>query len=467
MTPDAILPIIPEFITVHLGTPDSSAQNVTVRFADYIKNVASSEIYPTWPENAIRANIYAQISFALNRIYTEYYRSRGYSFDITNSTARDQSFVNGRDIFSNISQIVDEIFDSYVRRQGFVEPYFTQYCDGVEVTCPGLLQWGTVSLAEQGLTPYEILQYYYGDDIDIVMNAPVGENLTSAPAVPLRQGTLNNDVLILQQRLNRISANYPGIPKIYPVDGYFGIETENAVREFQRIFDLTPDGVVGSATWYAVQRIFASVKRLSELNSEGLTLSEVSLEFPEVLRLGDTGAGVSTLQYMLSYVSQYEPTVSRVGIDGVFGPSTEAAVRDFQSTYGLDIDGIVGEITWNTLYNVYLSLISALPPVYREGQIIPYPGIFLRLGVENEYVSVLQEYINYIARTYTSVPTLPVTGYFGERTRDAVRELQRILGLEASGTVGGATWNAITDLYETLYRGSLTSPGQYPGYSPA
>ena len=148
------LPVIPETVTVHLGAPNTDAPNVTVPFADYIANVASSEIYPTWPESAIRANVYAQISYTLNRIYTEFYRSRGYNFDITNSIANDQSFVNGREIFSNIREIVDDIFNEYLRRQGPVEPLFAQYCDGIEVTCPGLSQWGSVTLANQGLTPY-------------------------------------------------------------------------------------------------------------------------------------------------------------------------------------------------------------------------------------------------------------------------------------------------------------------------
>ena len=156
------LPIIPETITVHLGDPDQPAQNVTLPFMDYIMNVASSEIYPTWPEEAIRANIYAQISFALNRVYTEYYRSRGYDFDITNSTRFDQYFVNGRDIFENIQEIVGDIFNDYIRRQGSIEPLFAQYCNGTTVTCSGLSQWGSVSLAEAGYTPYRILQNYYG-----------------------------------------------------------------------------------------------------------------------------------------------------------------------------------------------------------------------------------------------------------------------------------------------------------------
>ena len=202
---------VPENITVHLGPPGSDAPNVTVPFADYIKNVASSEIYPTWPENALRANILAEISFALNRIYTEYYRSRGYDFDITNSTAYDQSYRPDRDIFENISQIVDDIFNDYIVREGQVQPLFAQYCDGREVQCAGLSQWGTVTLANEGLLPYEILQRYYGDDINIVFDAPVGNIEESYPGTPLRLGDGGEEVRQLQLRLNRIGQNYPTI----------------------------------------------------------------------------------------------------------------------------------------------------------------------------------------------------------------------------------------------------------------
>ncbi|MBO5005809.1 MAG: peptidoglycan-binding protein, partial [Clostridia bacterium] len=258
----ATLPVIPENITVHLGAPSSDAPNVTVSFPDYIKNVASSEIYPTWPENALRANIYAQISFALNRIYTEYYRSRGYDFDITNSTAIDQSFVYGRDIFDNISEIVDDIFNDYIVRGGFVEPLFALYCDGTTVTCDGLSQWGSVDLAEQGYIPYDILRYYYGDDINIVMDAPVENIDQSYPSVPLSLGSAGNDVRTVQTRLNRISANYPAIPKISNPNGIFSSETDAAVRKFQEIFSLTADGIVGKATWYRIQSIYNAVKKL-------------------------------------------------------------------------------------------------------------------------------------------------------------------------------------------------------------
>ena len=295
-------PFIPETITVHLGAPDSDAANVTVDFPTYIKNVASSEIYPTWPESALRANIYAIISFALNRIYTEWYRSRGYDFDITASTQFDQKFINNREIFENISDIVDEIFNDYVVRQGNIEPLFTSFCNGTTVTCSGLSQWGTVSLANQGFTPYEILQYYYGDNINIVKDAPVMTKTPSYPGTPLTEGMATNDVRSIQVQLNRISRNYPAIPKIPSIDGVYGTYTADAVREFQRIFNLAETGTVNEATWYKIAYIYTSVKRLAELNSEGVNLEEVKKQYPGELKFGMQSVYVNELQYYLSVI---------------------------------------------------------------------------------------------------------------------------------------------------------------------
>ncbi|MBO5281120.1 MAG: peptidoglycan-binding protein, partial [Clostridia bacterium] len=331
---------IPENITVHLGLPsDRSAPNVTVSFIDYIKNVASSEIYPTWPESALRANIYAQISYALNRVYTEYYRSRGYDFDITSTTQFDQTFIYGRDIFSNVGEIVDEVFNDYIVRQGSVEPLFAAYCNGTTVMCNGLSQWGSVALAEEGLTPYEILQYYYGDDINIVFNAPTDRNLPSYPGRPLRRGDSSQDVLTIQRQLNRIGRNYPAIGRINDPDGIFGQDTENAVKNFQRIFNLTQDGVVGKATWYKIKSIWAAVKRLAEVQSEGVSQDDVRLIYPSQLALGDTGDGVRNLQYFLSVIAFFDPQVPDVTVDGVFGTQTENAVRAIQRQAGLTEDG--------------------------------------------------------------------------------------------------------------------------------
>ncbi len=457
-------PTIPETITVHLGTPLSNAQNVTLPFVDYIKNVASSEIYPTWPENAIRANIYAQISFALNRIYTEYYRSRGYNFDITNTTQNDQFFVQDREYFENISRIVDEIFDSYIRRQGAVEPLFAQYCDGIQTTCEGLSQWGTVTLAEEGFIPYQILQNYYGDNIDIITDVPLDEPDASLPAAPLVLGTGSDAVRQVQIRLNRISNNYPAIPKISPVNGYFGEETEEAVKEFQRIFNLADDGIVGRATWYAILRIYNSVKRLSELNSEGITLDEVSRQYPELLTIGSEGEGVRLIQYFLSYIAVFVPTVTSTAIDGSFGEATAEAVKSFQTAYSLPVTGDVDEITWYELYNVYRGLLASVPERFTEGLTVPYPGFILRVGSENEFVTFLQEYLDYISMTYDQIPSVPVTGYFGALTYNAVAAFQRVFGIEEDGVVDLETWNRIVEVYDDLYNGATTSPGQFPGY---
>ena len=460
-----LIPVIPETITVHLGAPSENAQNVTISFKDYIKNVASSEIFPTWPENAIRANIYAQISFALNRIYTEFYRSQGYAFDITNSTATDQSFVNERDIFENISQIVDDIFNSYIRRQGFIEPLFAAYCDGDRVTCNGLSQWGTVTLAEQGNTPYEILQYYYGDDIDIVENAPVAGITGSLPAVPLRRGLSGNEVQLLQIRLNRIAKNFPAIPKVYPTDGFFGTETENAVREFQSIFGLTEDGIVGPATWYEIQYIYNAVKRLNEITSEGLTLSEISTQYPSQLSLGMSGVGVRVLQYYLAYIAEFVNSVPPIAVDGDFGEATRDAVLAFQRTYGLPETGVVDLLTWNSIYNVYLGFIRSISPFYRDGVVIPFPGTILRPGDSGDFVRVLQEYLNYIGTTYTEIPRINVDGIYGNATLAAVTAFMDLFGLAGRrGPVTSIVWDAIADVYEDIYNGNQRSEGQYPGY---
>ncbi len=464
MNTDARVPFIPRTITVHLGPPDSDAPNVTLPFADYIANVASSEIYPTWPENAIRANIYAQVSFALNRIYTEFYRTRGYDFDITNSTAYDQSFVAGREYFENVGQLADELFTNYVVRQGSVEPLFTQYCDGVEVTCGGLSQWGTVTLANQGLTPYEILQYYYGDDISIVRDAPVADIDSTAPPVPLRLGSGGDEVRSIQIRLNRISDNYPSIPKIVIPDGVFSYDTEDAVRRFQEVFSLTPDGIVGPATWYRIQLIYNAVKRLNELDSEGIKLSEVTQQYARELSEGDTGVEVTNVQYLIAYLSQFYNTIPFVALDGVYGSATADAVRSVQRTFELPITGTVDLATWDIMYRTYIGFLEAIPFRYIEGNVLPYPGVPLRQGAESDTVRLLQDYINYVAQFIDEIPSVNPTGYFGEQTEAAVIALQNFLGIEPNGTVGAATWNALTNLYSDLYNGNRLGEGQYPGY---
>ncbi len=350
-----VTPYVPESITVHLGAPSSNAANVTVSFSDYVKNVASSEIYPTWDESALRANIFAIVSFALNRVYTEFYRSRGYDFDITNNTAYDQAFVNGRNFFENISRLVDELFNDYLRRPGFVEPLAAKFCNGTTVTCEGLSQWGSQNLAQQGYSFDQILRSYYGN-VEIVPNAPVRGIRSSYPGSPLRRGSSGPSVVVVQTSLNRIAQDYPAIPKIPTVDGIFGTRTENSVRAFQEIFNLTPDGIVGPATWYRLVRLYTAVTRLSELRSQGQQFYAISWAPPTVLQVGSSGDQVRFLQYMLSVLSAYIPSIPSVTADGVYGPATRAAVLAFQRRYGLPETGTVGATTWDTLYDQYAGI---------------------------------------------------------------------------------------------------------------
>lgn len=441
-------PIIPEFITVHLGTPDSDARNVTVPFPDYIKNVASSEIYPTWPENAIRANVYAQTTFALNRIYTEFYRSRGYNFDITNSTQFDQAFRYERDIFENVSRIVDELFNDYIVRQGQIQPFFSQYCNGTTVTCDGLSQWGTVPLANQGLLPYEILQRYYGDDINIVFNAPVRGNIPSYPGVLLRLGSAGEDVRTIQRQLNRIARNYPAIPKISNTNGIFERQTQEAVKAFQRIFNLDDDGIVGKLTWYKIKYIYNSVKGLSELYSEGITISESDRRYSTVVKRGDRGIPVETIQYYLNFLAYFNSRLTPVNVDGIFGEQTYDAVLTFQNQYSLEVDGIVGRSTWSKLQDAYAGVLRALPNEYKEYSSLIYPGYFITSGATGDAVFQVQRFINRIARYDSTVPPVDVDGVYGPKTQSSVKIIQSQAGLPQTGQVGPQTWLYMAELYD-------------------
>ena len=347
-----VSPYVPQRITVHLGTPSSNAANVTVSFSDYVKNVASSEIYPTWDESALRANILAIVSFALNRVYTEFYRSRGYDFDITNSTAYDQAFVNGRSYFENISRLVDELFNDYLRRPGFVEPLAAKFCNGTTVTCEGLSQWGSQYLAQDGYNSQQILRNYYGD-VETVLNAPVRGISQSYPGTPLSRGSSGPNVVVIQVALNRISQNYPAIPKVPAVDGIFGGRTEASVVAFQRIFGLTPDGIVGPATWYELVRLYTAVTQLAELRSQGQQFYSINWSPPNGLSVGDTGEKVRLLQYMLSVLSSYIPGIPPLRIDGIYGQATRAAVLAAQRRFGLPETGTVGAQTWSAIYDQY------------------------------------------------------------------------------------------------------------------
>lgn len=444
---------IPSYITVHLGAPSSNAENVTVSFIDYIKNVASGEIYPTWPEEALRANIYAQISYAINRVYTEWYPTQGYDFDITSITQFDQTYEPGREIFANISAIVDEIFNDYVVQQGSVVPYFTAYCNGTTSVCAGLSQWGTVPLAEQGMTALEILRYYYGEDIEIVYDAPVEDYIPSYPGFPLQRGDVGEEVWVIQRQLNRIGANFPAIPHIEIGDGVFDGTTEEAVQVFQQVFDLPQTGVVDKATWYSIKRRFLAVTGLCELVSEGLSIAEAERIYPSELNMGDAGQVVRTLQYYLSFLGSFVTELPLLTMSGIFDAQTGEAVRAFQARQGLPQTGVVDLATWNTIVTIYSDIVDNLPSDFQAQLGRIYPGYYITIGTEGQSVIDIQEAINIVAEYEGTLPKVEVTGIYDEATAEAIRQLQTQEGITSNGVVGPLTWQAL------MYRRSACSLG--------
>ena len=449
--------VIPNRITVHLGSPASSASNVQVSFPDYVKNVASSEIYPTWPDASLRANIYAIITFALNRIFTEWYRAQGYNFDITNSTAYDQAFVYGRPIYESINNIVDEIFNEYVRRQGQNVPYFTSFCNGTTVTCSGLSQWGTVTLAQQGLTPLQILRSYYPNDVEIAQAAAITDAVSSYPGTPLRVGSTGLDVQTIQTYLNRIRKNYPAIPAITDEEGVFGSSTQAAVRTFQNIFNLGTDGIVGKATWYKISQVYIAVTRLAELDSEGTSLGIGTVPPSTVLRQGSSGNDVLTLQYILNVISEFYANIPSVTQDGVFGSSTRQAVIAFQQMMQLSPDGIVGAATWQALYDTYLGILGNVPSINPDTGYVEYTvragdtlwELSRRYGTTVDAIKRLNGLtsdILYIGQVL-KIPTSETSSYFEYTVRagDTLWELSRRYGttVDAIKSLNGLTSDAL------------------------
>ena len=415
-----------------------------------------------WPEQALRANIHCQISLALNRIYTEWYPSKGYTFNITNSTSYDQYYVHGRTVFDVMVRITDDIFNTYIRKTGTVNPYYSEYCDGKSVTCPGLKQWGTVTLANQGRNALQILKYYYGNDIEIIRTSNIQSIPQSYPGSPIRQGDSGTAVFTLQRQLNRITKDYPFLG-LLTVDGVFGAKMAATVRAFQKQFNLIADGVVGRQAWYKISYIYVSVKDLAELTSEGEVSSGTLSDGTwggTVLRTGSTGSAVEQLQFWLNTLAQYESSIPSLTVDGVYGTGTANTVRAFQRKYGLTVDGVVGRDTWTELYDQFRSIQSD------NGTPNAYPGTALREGSSGQNVRLVQFWLKIARTVYTSLANVTVDGKFGSATAAAVRRFQSYFGLTSDGVVGRITWNKLYEVYNDIANKLLSSslrPGEYPG----
>jgi FOG: LysM repeat len=459
---------IPTHITVHLGAPASSARNVTVPFIDYIKNVASSEIYPSWPYQSLRANIHAIISIALNRVFTEWYRGKGYNFDITNNTQYDQYFVEGRNIYESVSVIADEIFNTYVVRPPGAEPYFTEYCSGSNVTCPGMKQWGTVDLANQGMNYLQILRYYYGQSVYVASTNNIQTPFESFPG-NLALGSQGQDVAMIQMQLARIRQNYPRIPAL-SVDGQYGSQTVAAVREFQTIFGISPTGTVDRSTWYRISNIYVAVMRLAELGSEGHRPPDVTPPVPPAppadyfnytvvagdslwliaQKFGTTVDAIMSLNGLTSTnltIGQVLKIPSSSGGADYFNYTVVAGDSLWQiaQKFGTTVDAIM---SLNGLTSTNLSIGQVLKIPSSGGGSVPrppFPGT-LRLGSRGSNVTILQQNLNRVAAANSAIPRVATDGIFGAGTQQAVRAFQSYYGLASDGIVGQLTWNRLMDL---------------------
>lgn len=439
-------PIVPTSITVHLGDPDSVARDITIPFTDYISNVAASEIYPTWPRASIEANVYAIISFALNRVYNEWYRSKGYNFDITSSPIYDQAYTLNRSTYENIDDIVNDIFDNYVVKGNQIQPYFTRYCDGRKTTCEGLSQWGSVSLANQGKSTLDILRTYYGNDISIKYDAPVGEVEEGYPGSPVGLGYAGNPVLAIQRDLRRIRKNYPAIPDITGSLGIYDQETENAVKKFQEIFTLPITGVVDKGTWYKIKYVYNSVKKLSDLYSEGLSEEEATFLYTDLLKYGDTGIEVEYIHYFLDAIAFLDPDIPRLPTNSIYNNNTVTMVKAFQEKYGLPVTGEFDYTDWTVLKNAYRTILKSFPLEYQEFVNDLYPDYFLVRGTIGNDVRRFQMFLYEICRRDKSIPGVRVNGVFDELTEKSVRKLQSDYGFDVNGVVGPLLWRKVVEL---------------------
>lgn len=446
----AIIPIVPQYVTVHPGRPDTVSADITVTFPDYIKNVASCEISPTMPESALRAHIHMLVSFALHRIGSGFYRSRGYRFDITGDKDTDRPFAAGRNYFENVGRIVDECFNDCICRRGSDEPV-TDTAAGSEVTVHDIYE-----LAKKGMTAPEILKKYYGSDIVIKTNIPV-KGFASFPAISIKPGSAGGDIKTLQLMLNRISVYYPTIPKINPVNGIYDHNTAEAVKSFRTVFNCEPDIGVDKALWYKIQYAYDAAKKLCE-PAAGCGFQA---QFTEEIKRGDRGKAVTAVQNYLSRAAMYMTEINPVQVTGYYGAETEDAVISFCRARCLRADGVVDKQVYDTLFDVYngLGMQDRFCSTAR-----PLPKIPLFRGVENDDVAYLKDCLCNISYTYPSIPAVSAGGLFDEGTRESVMKYQALFGLPANDIVDIDTWNSICALNDDLRAGLYVNEGQYPGY---
>lgn len=449
---------IPEFITINIGDLNSCEEIITIPFIDYVKNVACSSVYPTWRDEAIRANVHAIVSFALNRIYTDWYKSRGYGFEITSSEVNDQMFVKGRNLFRNVCDIVDEVFDSYIKIGESNEPILARCVNCGERT-NNLSRWGSFDLAEKGLSTLEILKRYYGDEIVLYEVPNVGGIFKKFNRV-LSKGSSGNYVKILQKQLNEISKKYKGVSRIQKIDGIFGDNTERAVKDFQRIFGIKADGIVGKGTWNRISLVYSLIKKnFNDIDD----VEDFEQGFRE-LKLGSSGEDILNLQKSLNYIFSQFKFFPKLKEDGYYGEQTKKSVELFQKLFGLIVDGIVGKNTFDRIEYVKKNL-KALNGFLKsqfqnnfenlnEGQrdfgdlediVIP-----LKKGDVGENVKILQRELNNLSNYYGFIKKIAEDGIFGNDTQESLINFQKKFGLRVDGIFGKESLNKLLALSEII-----------------
>ena len=390
----------------------------------------------SWPEEALRANIIAQVSLALNRIWTEWYPSRGYSFNITGSPGYDQAYVNGRTVFAVMERLTAELFNTFVQRSGDAEPYFTEYCDGKTVTCPGMKQWGTVDRAREGMNALQILRYYYGNRVQLVTTDNIAAIPSSYPGSPLRRGSTGSSVEQVQFWLSDLAQFDSSLVRV-TVDGSYGAATERAVRAFQQKQSLTADGVVGQRTWNTLYAAWVDAQ--SDLGGTAWPGT--------ALRRGAAGMEVRLVQFWLRLAADNYSALRTVTVDGSYGAATVSAVEAFQTLFGLTPDGVVGRSTWNKLKEVGLAVANEIVAANVA------PGQFTtttRAGSSGTAVRAVQYYLRRLAAYYSDVPRVAVDGKFGAATTRAVKAWQSRAGLTVDGVVGRLTFQSLYDAAQAL-----------------
>ncbi len=434
-------PVVPTMITVHLGKPDDTTKkNITISFIDYIKNVTCSEIYPTWHSEALKANILAIISFTLNRLYTEWYPSRGYDFDITSHYSYDQTYRENISFYDNISKLVEELFNNYIIKGNQIQPFFARYCDGKTSTCEGLLQWQTVDLANQGKNALEILRYFYGKDIYLIEDASVASNIATYPGVALKLGDVSENLRIIKRQLNRIATNYPALPKFTEIHEYFDIITENIIKNFQDIFDLPINGIIDKATWYKIKYLYTSVKKLSDIYAEGVTEEDIKLKFDAELHEGDTGQEIQALHYYLNVIAYFNPNLPSLELNSTYNKNTKKMIMAFQKEKKLEPTGILNVDTWNQIKETYQSILNNLPKEVLDYVDQIYPGRFLSLGMTGSDVKALQKMLKKANYNVT------VSGCYDSNTELIIKQIQKELKLEENGVTGPLEWRHVVSI---------------------